>query len=131
MMRVLLFRISGVDEVCGLGKMKNDMQKPDNYIGREERGLLNKKGTPQKLLLGVSQPVLPDWSQLLISQYFTRGYLYICNRLLDKKGRLHFITILISANRFTKQITILIVDLYIRAYSRLYRKKERLKSRDF
>lgn len=98
---------TGVKNVCDFGKMKNDMQKPDNYIGREARGLLNKKRVTRKLLFGVIQPVIPDWSQLLMYQCFTKVRLYICNTLHNKKGGLHFIAILIATSRFSEQITIL------------------------
>lgn len=98
---------TGVKRVCDFGKMKNDMQKTDNCIGWEARRLLNKKRETRKLLFGVIQPVLPDWSQLLMYQYFTRVYLYICNKLLNKKRRLHFITILVFTSCFPEQITIL------------------------
>ncbi len=96
---------TGVKRVCDFGKMKNDMQKTDNCIGWEARGLLNKKRETRKLLFVVIQPILPDWLQLLMCQYFTRVYLSIYNKLLNKKRRLHFITILVFTGRFTKQVT--------------------------
>jgi len=57
------------------------MQKTDNYNSRKRKGLRNKKWTIFWLL----QPVLPDWSQLLIYQEFTRAFLCIYDKVLNKK----------------------------------------------
>lgn len=84
------------------------MQKPDNYIGWEARGLLNKKRETRKLLFEMIQPVLPDWSQLLICQYFTRVFLYIYDKVLEKEQGARFIAIFIFTPRFLMQVTILV-----------------------
>ena len=60
------------------------MQKTDNYNGRKRRSLRNKKWTIFWLL----QPVLPDWSQLLVYQEFTRAFLCIYDKVLNKKWAL-------------------------------------------
>ncbi len=65
--------------------MKNDMQKLDNYNSLKRRGLRSKRWT----IFWALQPVLPDWSQLLVCQYFMRAFLCIYdNKVRNKKWTL-------------------------------------------
>lgn len=99
---------------------------------REVRGLLNKKRETRKLLFEMIQPVLPDWSQLLICQYFTRVFLYIYDKVLEKEEGgpfyclFYFYTPFSYAGYNTSQSM-----FTISAHTGKYRKKERLGSCHF
>ena len=61
------------------------MQKLENYNSRIRSGSRNKRWT----IFWALQPVLPDWSQLLVYQYFIRTFLCIYDdKVRNKKWTL-------------------------------------------